>query len=360
MDKNGIKGREKSHNQRMENKAQEKQAFTNVNIPKINGAIGQSATEKEGRVSITTREAMEYREFKRQQKRAEILSAIARSEGVLNENDDVGRVAEYGAKLRQAAVRIMPSRLEVVGAFFHRRAVPLDCVIGGNGETLTKVKRYEAKIAVRMGAKELTLILSPYQVMHCRYTELRKEIKTLRRAAKGAKLKVWINKGYPQTCVSQLAKLCGELGVSYLCVPYYEGCEKLRIDLTGGCKLQVSEVETLEEYRKLVLAGVQRIVTERGWEIYHDWMREVEKINFPQLNTPITATPITEKPQTELKPNVSEKPVAEDKEEKKQKDVLLLPSAAHKPLEELSETRKTKNAETEYCCRLEGSELKFL
>ena len=360
MDKNGIKGREKSHTQRMENKAQEKQAFTNANMPKGNGAIGQSTPEKEGRVSITTREAMEYREFKRQQKRAEILSAIARSEGVLNENDDVGKAAEYAAKLRQAAVRLAPSRLETVGVFFQRRAVAVDCLIGGTGETLTKVKRYEAKLAVKLGAKELTLVLSPYQVMHCRYAEIRKEIKKLRRVAKNAKLKVWIDKTYPQSNVSRLARLCSEMGVSYFCVPYYDGCEKLRIDLIGGCKLQVCGVETLEEYRKMVTAGVSRIVTERGWEIYNEWMREVEKINFPQLHTPITAmnsAPTNAPAQEKVK---NENTIREEKGTEK-KDVLLLPSAEKAPIAQPVFQRDTvKNAETDYRCRLEGTELKFL
>ena len=39
---------------------------------------------EEKRVRITTQEAIEYREYKRQKKRAEILSAIANSEGVLS------------------------------------------------------------------------------------------------------------------------------------------------------------------------------------------------------------------------------------------------------------------------------------
>lgn len=348
----------------MENKAQEKQAFTNANMPKINGAIGQSTPEKEGRVSITTREAMEYREFKRQQKRAEILSAIARSEGVLDGNEDVGRTAENAAKLRQAAVRTSPSRLETVGNFFHRRGVAVDCIIGGNGETLTKVKRYEAKLAVKLQAKELTLVLSPYQVTHCQYAEIRKEIKKIRRAAKNVKLKVWIDKIYPQSSISRLARLCSEMGVAYFCVPYYDGCEKLRVDLLGGCKLQVSDVETLEEYARLVAAGVNRIVTDRAWEIYGEWMREVEKINFPRLNLPTqTAAGNT----TEIKAEQTIKGAeTEMKASEEKKEVLLLPAtdksakSAEKETKALEGVEKSKGGETDCRARLDGTELKFL
>lgn len=354
----------------MENKAQEKQGFTNVNTQNTGGVLGQSAREKEGRVSITTREAMEYRDFKRQQKRAEILSAIARSEGLLAESDDVGRIAEHAARLRQAAVQISPSRLSAVGEFFHRRGVATDCIIGGNGETLTKVKRYEAKLAVKMQAKELTLVLSPYQVAHCHYAELRKEIRKISRAAKKVRLKVWIDKDYPQTNISRVARLCGEMGVSYFCVPYFEGCEKLRIDLPSGCKLQISGVQTLEQYCRLVGAGVGRIVTDRGWEIYNDWMREVEKINFPQLNSTVNAaskppfvpTSSTSEERAKTSESVFEnhQPTQQTKREEKgrKEEVLLLPPAENqaKPTVQARE----KNSETDYRCRLEGTELKFL
>ena len=42
-------------------------------------------------------------------------------------------------------------------------------------------------------------------------------------------------------------------------------------------------METLDCYKKLVNAGVGRIVTDYAWEIYAEWLKEVEKINFPEL-----------------------------------------------------------------------------
>ena len=130
----------------MENQEQEKQDFTKANdffIP-------------EKRVSLSTQEAMEYRDYKRQKKRVEILSALAKSEGVLTGREDAGRISDRAAKIRQAAVRLTPIRLENAAEFFVRRGVAIDCIVGGNGETLAKVKAYEAKTAVKMGAKEIT------------------------------------------------------------------------------------------------------------------------------------------------------------------------------------------------------------
>ena len=313
----------------MENQEQEKQDFTKANdffIP-------------EKRVSLSTQEAMEYRDYKRQKKRVEILSALAKSEGVLTGREDAGRISDRAAKIRQAAVRLTPIRLENAAEFFVRRGVAIDCIVGGNGETLAKVKAYEAKTAVKMGAKEITLILSPYQIEHCRYAEIKREIKRVLRAAKKAKIKVSVDKQYPRANMARLARLCGELGVAYCCIPYYNGCEVLRMDMSGGCKLQVSEVENLEQYRRLIGAGVGRIVTARAWEIYNEWMLEVEKIDFPELTE-------------EVDPQILEKTQEEEK------PLLLPPNFIGR--ESLLPLSERKLAETPTCCKTDGAELKFL
>ena len=318
-----------SHTSCMENQEQEKQDFTKANdffIP-------------EKRVSLSTQEAMEYRDYKRQKKRVEILSALAKSEGVLTGREDAGRISDRAAKMRQAAVRLTPIRLENAAEFFVRRGVAIDCIVGGNGETLAKVKAYEAKTAVKMGAKEITLILSPYQIEHCRYAEIKREIKKVLRAAKKAKIKVSVDKQYPRANMARLARLCGELGVAYFCIPYYDGCEVLRMDMSGGCKLQVSEVENLEQYRRLIGAGVGRIVTARAWEIYNEWMLEVEKIDFPELTG-------------EVDPQILEKTQEEEK------PLLLPPNFIGR--ESLLPLSERKLAETPTCCKTDGAELKFL
>lgn len=275
----------------MEEKQEQKQTFTKV----ANGLSDRKP--KDCKVLITAREAVEYREYKRNKKRAEILAAISTSEGILTGADDVKHVSDRAVRLRQAAVRMSIERLAQHSEIFLRSGVKIDCVIGGNGETLTKVKAYEAKKAARLHAKEITLRLSPYVVENCRYSEIRKEVKKLRRALSKLTLKVSVEKTYPAATLSHVARICSELGAQYFCVPYFEHCERVRVDLSGGCKLQVSGVETLEEFQRLTNAGVGRIVTDRAWEIYTEWLREVEKINFPELMSPQEETP----PATEKK-----------------------------------------------------------
>ncbi len=327
-----------SHTQRMENTEQEQQGFTKEKEEDL----------QEKRVSLSTREAMEYRDYKRQKKRAEILSALMKSEGVLNGREDAGRISDRAARLRQAAVQMTPTRLESAGEFFYRRGVAVDCIVGGEGETLAKVKAYEAKTAVKLHAKELTLIISPYYIEHCRYAEIKREMKKVLRVAKKVKVKVWADKTHPRANLSRLARLCGELGVAYFCVPYFEGCERLKMDLMSGCKLQVSQVQTLAEYQKLFAAGVGRIVTEKGWEIYTEWMREVEKIDFPELNPTMQGQ--------ERKENSVFAP-PDGKQTAEEEKPLLLPAFIEREQTALPQSSGEKG---NCLCRTQGNEWKIL
>lgn len=264
----------------MEKQTEQKQTFTKA----ASGLTDRKQTDC--KVLITAHEAVEYREYKRQKKRAEILAAIATTEGILSRADDGKHISDKAVRMRQAAVCMSLERLSQVGEIFVLSGVPIDCVIGGDGETLSKVKAYEGKKAARLRAKEITLRLSPYAVENCRYSEIRKEVKKLRSALSKLTLKVSVDKPYPAATLSHIARICSELGAQYFCVPYFEHCERVRIDLFGGCKLQVTGVETLEDFKRLTNTGVGRIVTDRASEFYNEWMREVEKINFPELMTP--------------------------------------------------------------------------
>ncbi len=322
----------------------EKQTDIKMDFTKANAEHG------EGRVSITTNEAVEYREYKRQRKRAEILSAIANSEGVLSGFEDVKKVRERAIRLRQAAVRMSPERLQQIGEIFTRNAVAVDCTIGGDGETIAKVKAYEARKARRLKARELTLMLSPYSVANCRYEEIRKEINKVRRAAGNTLLKVRVNKPYTPTILSQIARICSESGVHYFCVPYFDGCERLCLELKGGCGLQVSEVDNLSTFKKLRAAGVARIVTSKAWDIYNEWMKEVEKINFPELMAK------AEQKQLPAGKSAPAKPLSDGEKTQAPATVGLLPPPTATPQVSTAETLMKRSSATEELRRGEKKE----
>ncbi len=205
---------------------------------------------------------------------------MRRSESHLQNAESAVKLFERSARLRQVSVRMTPSELTARGEIFKKGPMKIDCIVGGNGETFPKVKAYEAKCALRAGAKEITLLLSPSLIAVSRYRELRKEICRVRRAVGRAPLKVRLERSYPQATLSRLARLCGETGVNYLSLPYFDGCQHLQAELFGGCALEVSGVETLSQFQKMAGAGVGRIVTTRAWEIYAEWLREAEEIQL--------------------------------------------------------------------------------
>ncbi len=234
----------------------------------------QAITKEE--VRLSGKEAEVYRAYKRQQRLAELTGALARSVTPISLKDDIKRLTERAARFRQAAVKVAPvAFLQVKGALAKSK-VKLDCIVGGNGETATRVKAYEAKLAKKLGAKEVTLVLSPSAVFTNRYTEIRREIARVKRAAKGATLKVWVDNKYPFPMLARLARLVSEMGAAYFCVPYFSGCERLRYDLFRPCGLEVENVEALEDFRKMAGAGVERIVTSRVSELRAEWLEEIE------------------------------------------------------------------------------------
>ena len=229
-------------------------------------------------VTLTQKEAEEYCAYKRQKKISEIMMAMRRTESVLSTTESAVKLCEQALRLRQAAVKILPSDLLSRGEVFAKSGIRLDCVIGGTGETFSSVKAYEAKMAVKAGVQELSLVLAPSYILSCRYTELRKEIKKVRKAAKKATLKVRVEKIYPQATLERLARIAAEQGAQYFSTPYFAGCERLQTELSCGCLLEISDIDSLVVFKEMAGAGMGRMLVKGGWELYSEWLKEVEKI----------------------------------------------------------------------------------
>ena len=230
------------------------------------------------KVILTQKEADEYCSYKRQKKILEIMAAFRRTESELSANDSAVKMGEQALRLRQLAVKMTPSELVSRGVAIHKNGVKTDCIVGGTGETLACVKAYEAKRAWKEGAKEITLILTPSLIASCRYTELRKEIRLVRRSAKRALLKARVEKVYPQATMERLIHICAELGANYFSFPYFVGCERLLSFCKRGCLLEVSGIDTLPVLKGMAGAGMGRMIVKGAWELYCEWLKEVELI----------------------------------------------------------------------------------
>lgn len=226
---------------------------------------------------LSPSDATEFRAYKRQKKIREIRAAIASSATPIGSDGDVQSVCERAVRLRQAAVVAEPIRLPQILPYLTRNGISVDCIVGGNGETLGKVKAYEARLARRMRVGEISVVVAPSLLSACRYTEIKRELKRVTRAAKRVACKVYVGDCRNYAAVARVARIASEVGARYFCVPYFSGCERLRLDLTGGCKLEVRAVEDLATFRKMTEAGVERIVSSHIGEIYAAWSEEAEK-----------------------------------------------------------------------------------
>lgn len=299
---------------------------------------------------LSERDAEDFRNYKRQKKVSEIMMSIARSEGSLLSGADTRRTCERAARLRQAAVKMPLSRLAQARAYLAGSGVRVDCVVGGTGQTLTKVKAYEARVALKNRADEITLLISADALVEGRYGEIRRELKKLSRVVGKKTFKVCVEKELPPVSLSRLAKIASEAHVNYVSVPYFEGCERLRMDLRGGCQLEIFGVHTLQQYRKIAGAGTGRIVTDKIWDIYTEWMKEVEKISFPPKAEP-TGQP---------KPTDEEKSKNEREKQEKQAETTEKTPATPSYGGTIAPTAVKSNPETDYRCCLDGTSLKFL
>ena len=198
-------------------------------------------------------DAEEYRAYKRRKKLGEVNTVIARSQSTVTGGEDIQRVCDRAVRLKQAAVKVPLTKLTQAGMYLMNKGVRLDCNVGGNGETLTKVKVFETRLAVKRKAGEITLTVTPSYLDACRYAEIRREMKRVKRAAGKALLKVRVEKTYSPTALARVARIACETGAAFFSVPYFEGCLRLKMDLTRGCQLEVTGI--LRSWRK----GVQGV-----------------------------------------------------------------------------------------------------
>lgn len=329
MEKRGIKEQGLSHTQIMENKIENKT---------------QTKDDVQNGLLISPTDAEEFRAYKRQKKIGEVMTAIARSASQIDGKADAVRITERAARLRQAAVKMAPTKFMQTREYLTKSHVKIDMIIGGDGEILPKVKAYEAKLAKRLGANELTVVATPSLVENCRYGEVKKELKRIARVAKSVCFKVWVDKSHPFTTISRMARISAEVGAKYFCVPYFAGCERLRYDLPFGCLLEVSEVETLADFKKMAGAGMGRIVTRHIMEIHGEWMKEIETERVFTAQEPIV--------EKKSPPAVLPKIPAPALSQKQAEIHALIPPAA---IEKYGEAGQ-KQPET----FLKGSDLKFL
>ncbi|MBQ8291471.1 MAG: hypothetical protein IJX88_03045 [Clostridia bacterium] len=277
-------------------------------------------------VYLPLKDAEEYRAYKIQKKRDEINAAFACSKYSLCGGEDAFKLSERAVRLRQSAALLPLTKLSLVGGYLGKYGIKTDCAVGGTGETLLAVKVYETRLAMRGKASGISVAVTPSLVNSGRFAEIKRELKKLKRIAGKTRFTVRVSGVHAPSALSRVARIACEIKADCFSAPYHSGCERLRLDLTGGCKLEIVGVNDWREFRRLRGLGVSQIVTDKAWEMREQWLRAEDKAE-------------EEEPQKKEELQNTEKTTTEEK-----RPVL----------------KKAYNPETDYKCELVGDKLKFL
>ena len=259
----------------------------------------ESENKTKSGIVLSPNEAEEYCEFKRQKRIAEVAAELAKSELYAAERDmgigDLKKIADSAKRVKSAAVRVNPVHVPAMKNLLGASGVFIDCLVGGTGETLVKAKGYEAKLAVRSGAKEITLILCYSAIKSGRTGDTKREIKRVCRAARKAVVKVAADKTLTYAEILRLGQMAADCGAKFLTVEFFPDCGRLKRDLHDSCMLEVTGVETAGDYKTLITAGAERIGTSHAEEIYAELMKEAENLSFAvNFAEPLTvASPVS-------------------------------------------------------------------
>lgn len=217
--------------------------------------------------TLTAAEAAEFGEFKRARKEAELSFTLTKLlvDASFREVDksSLRRACETGLRFNVSGVEVSPVNVSAARRLLGRGGAPVCCVVGGTGESLTSVKRFEAKKAVGMGAREIRLVPCYSQLASGGYTYLKKEIRRIKRCVKRGTLTVNLddrNLSEEEVAIGVRAAAAGKADA--VCV---RGETELIIravkEAAGRLAVEAAGIENAEQLRLVLQAGATRAVS---------------------------------------------------------------------------------------------------
>lgn len=223
-------------------------------------------TTAQTELPLSAEERSAFSEFKRTRKEAEVLLTLKKivSDASGRETDRtlLKKICEYAKRERVGGVLVSPVNVAAAKKFLSGSGVKVICLIGGNGETLPAVKKYEAKRAVKLGADELRLVVCYSALVGGNLAYLKREIKKVKRAVKTGVTLSLEDHSLSEEDVALGTRAAFESGLSGVCVrgetplllrAVDEGAGKLTFDC--------SDVENAEQLRSLICLGALRLVS---------------------------------------------------------------------------------------------------
>lgn len=222
---------------------------------------------------LSAEEVAEYGEFKRVQREREITLTLKKLvlDASRRENDraSVKRACESAKNLNAIGVLTSPVNAAYACKQFpqtEERSPSVIVKVGGTGESVIAVKKYETKKAVRQGADGIRLVPCYSALLSGEYNYLKREIKTVRRAVKRGTLMLALDDGAVQekdvalgvrAAVAARADGVSVRGDYDLVLAAVEAAE-------GKVFVEANGVQNAAQLKLLLRAGVLRAVTDNG------------------------------------------------------------------------------------------------
>lgn len=228
---------------------------------------------------LSQAEEAEYREFLRTKREAEIALLLRRL--VVDLSGESDRFAlkagvESAVRLSAAGVLVSPMQVALVKKLLKKSGPRLMTLVGGTGESLPSVKKLEAKRALRQGAEEILLTVSTYSLKNGAAQNVRRELRTVRRAARRAVFSAALfDRRLSREEVLFGVREAAEAGAdgAYLAAE----AEAVEAASESGLSLGAARAENAEQLKLLVKAGAGRILTMQAERIAEELRLQSER-----------------------------------------------------------------------------------
>lgn len=187
--------------------------------------------------------------------------------------EEIKTVCDDAMKAGTASVCIPPSFVKQVKEYVGNRMAVCTVIGFPNGYSTMAVKEFETKDALQNGADEIDMVINIGWLKAKKYTELEREIRSLKKICEDKVLKVII-----ETCLlteEEKIKMCEIVtaaGADYIKTSTgfaakgatFEDVELFRQHIGGGVKIKAAGgISGLEDAQKFVELGAQRLGTSR-------------------------------------------------------------------------------------------------
>lgn len=228
----------------------------------------QSNTDRtDGQKVLSPDEAAAFTEFKRERREAEALLTLKKliADASRRETDKalLKKICAFAMKSHAGGVLVSPVHAAAARKLLLGSGVRVVCIVGGNGETLPSVKKYEAKRAAKAGAEEIRLIPCYSALISGNLTYLKKEIKKVKRAARGCAVVLSLeDHSLGEEDVALGTRAACESGISGVCVRGETALLLVATEVGAGkITVECSCVENAEQLRTLQGLGALHLVS---------------------------------------------------------------------------------------------------